>query len=719
MNSSSNHQVISLAYTGVLLASFIFGACTRDKAKPPPTTAVKQTVQKTLKSNRPMPMEACADCHPEQFEAFKKSGMGRSLYTPESQPAIEDFDPIKATVQHPAMPARYRAYIDKQGVWWQEELIGADYRRRVRVRYIIGSGNHSRSYLGMENGELIQLPLTWYSQAKRWDMSPGYEGKGQMRFMRTIMPECLFCHNGLTPHVTQTASTYEWPLQEGIDCSRCHGPGKAHVQNRLKGLSSTNGAALSDIINPAKLSPEKSYQICEQCHLQGHVRVLHQNQRWDEYSVATPLSAFMSVYGLPSRQSQMSTAGHGERLRMSPCAKSAKRSFQCSTCHSPHGHTKKDIRQVCADCHSDAPCPLPAGRVPQADCVKCHMVKRGVNDAPHMSFTDHFIAKPQRRHGRSRGQRDKISPLNTILESAPNSKEAQMRYAIADAMGSTRGDAHLYRLPLATRALQQALADAPRSSLGWALLGKALSIQGDLEGANGAFDEAHRLGTLTADALEGYADTLLRLGQFKKAQAVLGPATKASKANGVFLGLLATALNGQKQYQAADRAFAKAMQRLPKDSTVALNRGNNALHSRDPARAGILWNQALELDPLNVAARMQLIRLHRANKEPDEVQSLAVEGNTLLPQNGGFLLEIARISAQQEPYLKAYMRYNRVIRAQSTLLAAYIELAELAARNGEDIVANDAIERGRRAIPTYPGWQKLKEKYRIDKTTQP
>lgn len=257
--------------------------------------------------------------------------------------------------------------------------------------------------------------------------------------------------------------------------------------------------------------------------------------------------------------------------------------------------------------------------------------------------------------------------------------------------------------------------------MGWSFLGKGLAIQGRLEDAAAAFDEAQRLGKLSASALETYADTLLRLGQFKKAENILAPIVQGATAKGagIFFGQLASALNGQKRYQDADRAFAQAMKRLPMDSTVALNRGVNALQHGDPARAGILWNQALELDPLNNQARRELIRLHRANQAMDEVQNLAVEGNRLLPRYGYYLLEIARISAASEPYLTAYTRYNKAIAAQGDLVVAYIELAALAKKNEEDVVARDIIERGRRAAPRYPGWGPLIEKYKLDTIGSP
>src|SRR5262249_28072732 len=61
----------------------------------------------------------------------------------------------------------------------------------------IGSGNHARTYFHLTGaGELIELPLTWYAQEKRWYLSPGFDQSAPPDFTRRADDSCLFCHNG-------------------------------------------------------------------------------------------------------------------------------------------------------------------------------------------------------------------------------------------------------------------------------------------------------------------------------------------------------------------------------------------------------------------------------------------------------------------------------------------------------------------------------------------
>jgi hypothetical protein len=151
-----------------------------------PAPASEATAPGAPESVARNPVEACADCHPDEVDGFEKTGMGRALYRPADKPPIEDFAPDKATVVHRATGLTYRAFVDEKGTWWQSEsLPGTPYERRVEVKYVVGSGNHTRSYIGEVEGELVELPLTWYVRRGIWDMSPGYVEQNY-RFTRPI-----------------------------------------------------------------------------------------------------------------------------------------------------------------------------------------------------------------------------------------------------------------------------------------------------------------------------------------------------------------------------------------------------------------------------------------------------------------------------------------------------------------------------------------------------
>ncbi len=123
------------------------------------------------------------------------------------------------------------------------------------VTFAIGSGNHARSYLHQSaNGEITELPITWYTQEGRWGMSPGYDNATPSDFTRLVDDGCLFCHNG-------------YPPAPGIDCQRCHGPGSRHV-DLAGGGKAQKPEIRAAIVNPARLNPERQMEVCMQCHLE-------------------------------------------------------------------------------------------------------------------------------------------------------------------------------------------------------------------------------------------------------------------------------------------------------------------------------------------------------------------------------------------------------------------------------------------------------------------
>ena len=72
--------------------------------------------------------------------------------------------------------------IARDGKWFQQcHQIGFDGKpanvREMQIDYVIGSGNHVRSYLHRNaEGKLVELPVSWYSEKNGyWAMSQGYD----------------------------------------------------------------------------------------------------------------------------------------------------------------------------------------------------------------------------------------------------------------------------------------------------------------------------------------------------------------------------------------------------------------------------------------------------------------------------------------------------------------------------------------------------------------
>ena len=176
----------------------------------------------------------CATCHSGIADSFAKTGMGRSFFRLQPQTAVEAF----GKPYYHALSDTWFAMLERGGKYFQRRWqIGFDGKEtnveEKQVDYVLGSGNHNRSYVHQTNhNTLQQLPLAWYSEkGGYWAMSPGYDRADHMGSTRAVNYQCMFCHNAYPkiPKAAEEADAfpeYLQPLPEGIDCQRCHGPGR-------------------------------------------------------------------------------------------------------------------------------------------------------------------------------------------------------------------------------------------------------------------------------------------------------------------------------------------------------------------------------------------------------------------------------------------------------------------------------------------------------------
>jgi len=365
---------------------------------------------------------ACAACHAEIFNSYRLTGMGRSLYRPSPQNMGEDFATHNTLYNHAS--DRYYTLIERGGKWYQRRhQIGFDGREtnvvEKRIDYVIGSGNHVRTYLTRTaQGTLVELPVSWYAEnGGFWAMSPGYDRPGQEDFRRTIIARCLACHTGYpAPGQTSNLATNEPRfgdnIPEGIDCQRCHGPGRAHIAAAASGHA-TPAAIRAAIVNPSRLSRERQLDVCMQCHLETtHFslpgEILRDPQQPFSYRPGEPLGdsiLFFDHAPGTGHDDKFEIAHAAYRLRKSACFRASQ--MTCTTCHNPHTVVSPEqaathYTAVCRSCHSSAhESKMPAGA---ASCIACHMPRRRAEDVVHAVMTDHYI---QRRPP----ARDLLKPL--------------------------------------------------------------------------------------------------------------------------------------------------------------------------------------------------------------------------------------------------------------------------------------------------------------------
>lgn len=361
---------------------------------------------------------SCAECHQGISESFAQMAMGRSMYKPAPENIIEDYTGANEFYHEPSQ--QYFRMLHENGnfyqVRFQKDPAGNIINQlRVQVSYIVGSGNHARSYLHEEpDGKLYQLPVAWYPQEKKWAMNPGYDSAGHMGFTRRITYECLFCHAGM-PSLPAGADRFNYAEtsmfppggMHSIDCERCHGPAEKHVA--LARARASAEELRDSIVNPAELSTELQLDTCMQCHLETTSGKLpHSVQAVGReiysYRPGESLGDYRVNFDHPKgagHDDKFEIAGQAYRMRMSKCfTDNTHGQMTCTTCHDPHRVPKDRIAngiQSCRTCHlenrNDCVATLEFRMTANDNCIQCHMPRRRTDDAVHVVMTDHFIQR--------------------------------------------------------------------------------------------------------------------------------------------------------------------------------------------------------------------------------------------------------------------------------------------------------------------------------------
>ena len=412
-------------------------------------------------SARYVGMNTCKLCHQGIYNSFIKTGMGKSLDISTKQKSSANFS--NASVYDKFSNMHYAAFWQNDSLYFKEyrlEKKDTLHSRTEKVNFIIGSGQHTNSHLQTVNGYINQMPMTYYTQKKHWDLPPGFENGFNTHFTRKIGLECMSCHNGYPDFVLGSENKYN-SIPSGIDCERCHGPGSIHVAERQSGKNIDTSKYIDySIVNPAKLSIERQFDLCQRCHLQGNA-VLKEGKSFYDFKPGQKLSDFISVF-LPKYKNadeDFIMASHADRLKQSACfiksyekvqnkksLKPYKEALTCITCHNPHISVKETNTNVfndaCNNCHnanakSDKLCSEKSvilarnakkGHAPLSlsNCVSCHMPSSGATDIPHVSVHDHYIRKPV-----SKLERDKIKffiGLYSINEKNPRALARAQAY---------------------------------------------------------------------------------------------------------------------------------------------------------------------------------------------------------------------------------------------------------------------------------------------------
>jgi tetratricopeptide (TPR) repeat protein len=367
---------------------------------------------------------ACAGCHAEIAESYSRTGMGRSFYRAVPDKVSADFTTNNTYYHKPS--DRHYAMLTRDGKYYarrhQLDSQGSEINVvEKEIHYVMGSGNHARSYLHRRQDDtLVEIPVGWYAERGGfWAMSPGYDQPQHNGFRREVSFSCMSCHNGYpeTPpggDLPGRDARYSGTIPEGIDCQRCHGPGRSHLEAIAAARSEEE--IRESILNPADLPTDRQLELCMQCHLETTSRRLPHSlpaagRGAFSYRPGEPLAGHTLHFDhAPGKgpEDKFEIAHAAYRLRMSACfqqTEGAGGAMTCTTCHDPHNVLRGEeaVRhyvEVCEGCHEPELSRLATtgAHTAERDCLDCHMPKRRTDDVVLVAMTDHYIQrrKPDR-----------------------------------------------------------------------------------------------------------------------------------------------------------------------------------------------------------------------------------------------------------------------------------------------------------------------------------
>ncbi|MFD0792971.1 multiheme c-type cytochrome [Mucilaginibacter litoreus] len=272
---------------------------------------------------------------------------------------------------------------------------------------IVTGGIKGETYLYWKENELFELPVSFDNTKNRWIVSPGYDTT-IASYDRMVNLRCMECHTsyaktepGKVPSFSgETVGFDKSSVILGVDCERCHGPGKQHADFHTENPSVKQARY---IIGISKLTRAQRTDLCGTCH--SGTQTVNSKSIFD-FKPGDKLADFKNRAPEAGPVDLAHIDVHGDQydmLKTSKCYISS--NMDCSSCHKPHQNQRNNLSvfaKQCFSCHTAANhnnCKMADvldAAVLKAKCVDCHMPalpsKAIINEQQSVLIRTHHIA---------------------------------------------------------------------------------------------------------------------------------------------------------------------------------------------------------------------------------------------------------------------------------------------------------------------------------------
>ena len=168
----------------------------------------------------------------------------------------------------------------------------------------------SHSYIVSIKGYLFESPVTWFPLRRLGPLTRLRSGADH-RFRPADHRDVpvLPCRRTSAVTADSDGRRPATSTLNAITCERCHGPAQEHVRQ----------PSAANILNPRKLPQRARDSLCEQCHLEGDIRILNPGKNWRDFSPGEDLEQTMVAYILDDQGHKTKAVSQVEQLAQSRC----------------------------------------------------------------------------------------------------------------------------------------------------------------------------------------------------------------------------------------------------------------------------------------------------------------------------------------------------------------------------------------------------------------
>jgi hypothetical protein len=320
----------------------------------------------------------CRSCHDDHFASWARTFHSRM--TQEAKPATVQGD-FEKNNRFDFLGVK--AQMERKNDQFSMTFSFPDGRSQtLNIDRTIGS-RRIEQYLTRQQNQYTRLPIAYDIVNKRWMSLNGSffhpDSDDYFQHLAQWDSNCVFCHNvKAQPHIDFRTKVFKTEVSElGIACGACHGESAEHAQAATSPLTRTiwhlDRNRSREIVNPAKLTAERSMMICGHCHGQRVPEPMDRIQTilttGDPFNAGDDLANFYRPVSNTTQIGNVSfanrfwqngsprlTAYEYQGILRSKCFINGEQGKQinCLTCHTMHAGDPAG--QITAENRTDKPC---------------------------------------------------------------------------------------------------------------------------------------------------------------------------------------------------------------------------------------------------------------------------------------------------------------------------------------------------------------------------